>query len=230
MGFRTNRILSVLNAAAVVGVAASIIAIVWVSVPQTRTGGSSGIRIPARPVDLDGAPLRGNQSAAVVIVEFSDFQCPFCGRFAREVLPELQRHYVDTGLVRLAFRHLPLPVHANAAAAAVAAVCAARAGKFWEFHDLLFASPGQPLEAEALRGYLESVGVSSDSYEHCIASDAASVIRRDSSEAQDLGITGTPSFVIGKKLSGGRLHATATVAGARPVEVFAEAIDEALAE
>src|SRR3989344_4001132 len=90
-------------------------------------------------VDLGGAPVRGSASSAVTVVEFSDFECPFCGRMFTQTLPQLQRDYIDTGKVRFVYKQFPLTsIHKNAQWAAEASLCALEQGKFWEMHDKLF--------------------------------------------------------------------------------------------
>jgi protein-disulfide isomerase len=89
-------------------------------------------------VDVGNAPARGSQDAPVTIVEFSDYECPFCGRFFRETLPALQTEYIDSGRVRLVYRDFPLNSHRHAQKAAEAAKCADGQGHYWAMHDLLF--------------------------------------------------------------------------------------------
>lgn len=109
-----------------------------------RSGQSSG-PLPSSPVPLAGAHLKGSPDAKIGIIEYSDFQCPFCGVFARETLPEFTRQYIDSGKVLLAFQHLPITtLHPLAVDAAVAADCAGEQGHFWAMHDSIFSSK-QPL-------------------------------------------------------------------------------------
>ena len=135
---------SVLDIVATLAMIAAAGAIIWTtlgrSAPTAARPGRAPIPVPTEPVPLEGAPILGNPEAPVAIVEFSDFACPFCGRFSKDILPELKAKYIDTGQVLLAFRHLPLDrIHPRARPAAEAAECASRQGKFWRFHDLLFA-------------------------------------------------------------------------------------------
>ena len=106
-----------------------------------RRGSPPPPPLPRTPVSLTGSQSRGSQAARIGILEFSDFQCPFCATFATTEMPDIVRDYVDSGKVLLSFHHLPLTaLHPRAEAAAVAAECAGAQGKFWEMHDKLFAS------------------------------------------------------------------------------------------
>jgi protein-disulfide isomerase len=103
---------------------------------------SRALPIPSEPVSLDQAERLGRSEAKVVLIVFSDFQCPYCSEFSNSVLPSLRQAYVETGLVQVAFRHMPLAnIHSRAFPAAIAAECAARQGRFWPMHDELFTDP-----------------------------------------------------------------------------------------
>jgi protein-disulfide isomerase len=147
-------------------------------------------RITLRP----GGPSRGPDDAPVTIVEFSDFQCPFCQR-ADPVLKEIvRRHPKD---VRVVYRHLPLDsIHPPARPSAEAAACAEEGGKFWEYHDVLFAN-NRALGPEDLKRYAEEVGLEAESFEECMETRRhAAAVQADVLEAQSIGITGTPAFVV----------------------------------
>jgi len=147
-------------------------------------------RVELRP----GGPSRGPADAKVTIVEFSDFQCPFCQR-AKPVLDEVEkRHPKD---VRIVYRHLPLDsLHPRARASAEAASCAADGNKFWEYHDKLFAN-NRALSDEELRKYAAEVGLEAAAFDECVKSRKhASAVEADVEEAKKLGITGTPAFVV----------------------------------
>src|SRR5688572_14403209 len=102
--------------------------------------------------NLSKAPMRGGASARVAMVELSDFECPFCGRYSRETAPQLMKQYVDSKRIAYAFLHLPVATHAFAFKAAEAAACAGDQGKFWEMHDVLFARQGTALAPAYLPG------------------------------------------------------------------------------
>jgi protein-disulfide isomerase len=106
---------------------------------SSRGSSRPELEVPAEPVSIAGAANKGSVDARIVMIAFTDFQCPFCGRFAREVLPQLEHDYIATGRVQFVYRHLPLPIHQYALKAAQAAECARRQDQFWPMHDWLFA-------------------------------------------------------------------------------------------
>jgi protein-disulfide isomerase len=147
-------------------------------------------RISLRP----GGPSKGPDDARVTIVEFSDFQCPYCQR-AIPVLEEVAKRHPED--VRVVYRHLPLDsIHPQARPSAEASACAHDGGKFWEYHDLLFAN-NRALGPADLRGYAEQVGLELESFDDCVATRRhAAAVQADALEAQSIGITGTPAFVV----------------------------------
>jgi protein-disulfide isomerase len=147
-------------------------------------------RVELRP----GGPARGPADAKVTVVEFSDFQCPFCQR-AKPVLDEIaSRHPTD---VRIIYRNLPLDsLHPRARASAEAAACAAEGNKFWEYHDRLFAN-NRALADQDLRKYATEVGLDVKAFDECVRTRRhAAAVEADVQEAKRIGITGTPAFVV----------------------------------
>jgi protein-disulfide isomerase len=162
-------------------------------------------------------PAKGPAGAPVTVVEFSDFQCPFCAR----VTPTLKRlEEAYPGKIRIVFRDLPLlNIHKNAGVAAEAAHCANDQGKFWEMHDRLFANQSK-LSAPELKEHATAVGLEAEAFNQCLDSGKYTAEwRRDSEEASRLGLSGTPAFFINGRL----------LSGAQPFEAFAQVIDEELA-
>jgi protein-disulfide isomerase len=186
---------------------------------------------PEGPVDVaerDDAPTWGKSGAKVTLVEFSDFQCPFCQRFYQQTFSQLKSKYVDSGKAQIVFRHYPLPFHQNAQKAAEAAECANKQGKFAEYHDILFekgTSDGTGLAITDLKKYADdlglnhSLGFKRNQFNECLDSgEMASVVSKDMSDGQAAGVSGTPTvFVNGKR-----------IVGAQPLSVFEQAIEEAL--
>jgi len=162
------------------------------------------------------------------MLQFSDFECPFCGKFSTEILPALQAQYIRAGRVLFAFRHLPLESHPNAEAAALAATCAAEQEKFGAFHDLVFANP-KALDRNKLAQHSVSIGLDPSSYAACLETTAPARVKADTELARMLGVTGTPSFFIGKLGQDRQLVVRKTIKGTRPLSEFVAAMDEALA-
>lgn len=188
---------------------------------------SPGLIVPAEPLTIDASALRGTASAAVVMVVFADFQCPFCGRFAREVAPELENRYVRPGVMAMAFRHLPLPNHPQALPAARASECAGRQGRFWEMHDALFREG--KLDDGVWLSASRSIGLDQSAFNTCL-SDRSVVdkVVASAKQANALGIRATPAFLIGQRLPDGRLKVRRTLSGARPLDDFVREIEAVL--
>jgi len=170
----------------------------------------------------------GSPDAPVTVVEFSDYQCPHCRKFAQNIFPQLKEQFVDTGKVRWVMRDLPLRFHKNARKAAQAAHCAGEQGKFWEMHDVLFAQ-AKKLGEENLPGYGQVIGLDGAAFESCLASDRhLGEIDQSVEDAAAVRITGTPTFVVGKAANDW-VEGTRVV-GALDMKAFEQAILKALQE
>jgi len=173
-----------------------------------RNAANVEIAVPRERIDVAATgPALGPSDAPVVIIEFSDFQCPFCAR-AVPILKALHaRHPED---VRIVFRHMPLSFHGNARIAAVGAVCADAQGRFWDYHDALFANQ-KALGRDDLIAQANTLGLEPEAFTTCLDDPAsAAIVDSDSASAVALGLTGTPTFFVnGLKLT-----------GARPLEQF----------
>ena len=183
---------------------------------------------PATPVNVADAMVQGSPTAHVAIVEYSDFQCPFCGRFARDTLPSLEMKYIKSGDVRLFFVHRPLPMHSQAEKAAEADVCAARQGKGWEMHDALFGDQ-KHLDVASLIGRADTLKLDRHSFERCLSSEAAKQVQGDVGDATTLQITSTPTFFVGTIGTDGRVKVTSRIAGAASEADLGKAIDPLVA-
>jgi protein-disulfide isomerase len=142
-------------------------------------------------------PLLGQENAAVTIVEFSDFQCPFCQRLVNDALAQIKTNYINTGKAKLYFRDFPLSFHPNALPAANAARCANEQGKFWEMHDKLFqrqsAWSSSPDAKTLFVTYATELGLNNASFESCYSANKyTNAIAADESEGQRYGVQGTP--------------------------------------
>ncbi len=181
-------------------------------------------KAPKRPdpkkvhdIELGDAPIRGSKSAKITVVEWADFQCPFCVR-VNPTLEQITKEYGDK--VRFAFKHLPLSMHTKARGAHQAAEAAHRQGKFWEMHDRIFAKPKDLNPTTYLR-YANEIGLDIDRFDSDLSSSSVrKVIDDDLALAGTLGVTGTPSFFINGRF----------LSGAQPYGSFARVIDEELAK
>lgn len=187
---------------------------------------------PSGPVrtSVADAPMLGRPDAPVTLVEFSDYQCPFCQRFFATTLPALKQEYVATGKVRYVFRDFPLDqLHPQARRAAEAAHCAGEHGKYWEMHDVLFQNQ-RALALPQLAEHARTVGLDGAKFEECLASGRqAARVARGLADGAAVGVQGTPSFVVGKTQPGGVVEGT-PIRGAQPLETFRRIIDQTLAE
>ena len=198
----------------------------------TQRPAQGGPPAPAGPVraSLGDAPMLGRPDAPVTLVEFSDYQCPFCQRFFAATLPTLKKDYIDTGKVRYVFRDFPLDqIHPQARKAAEAAHCAGEQGKYWEMHDVLFGNQ-QALEPPKLSEHARALGLDGARFDQCLTSSThAARVSQGLTDGQAAGVQGTPGFVVAKTRAGDTVEG-ALVVGAQPVEVFRKLIDQLLAE
>jgi protein-disulfide isomerase len=175
-------------------------------------------------VSLVDAPTMGSSLAKVVIVEYSDFHCPFCRRFVRETLPQIKREYVDAGKVLYAFRNFPLTIHPQAPEAAIAALCGARQDKFWLLHDRFFSAP-RPVQPADLEGHAKAVGMDVARFRTCVKGIARNDVRTDADEARRLGFAGTPGFLIGLNEGDERMRPVHRLVGFEPFATFKAVLD-----
>jgi len=167
----------------------------------------------------------GNKDAKVTIVEFSDFQCPFCRSFFEGAYPDIKKNYIDTGKARLVFRHYPLPFHDAARPSALAAECAKEQGKFWQMHDKMFTEQAKKgtgtvaFGVAELKTWAAQIGVNAGQFNSCLDSEKyASKIDASIEDGSKYGVNGTPSFFINGKL----------LVGAQPFAQFKALIDAEL--
>jgi protein-disulfide isomerase len=184
---------------------------------------------PGMTAPVADAPARGSASAPVMVVEFSDFECQFCGRFVRDTYPALDREFIATGKVRHVFRSFPLEsIHKNAFKAHEAALCAGEQGKYWELHGRLFANQ-KALAPSDLVTHAQSTGLDMTAFNACLSSGKmASRVRADIEAGTRMGVQGTPLFLIGKPGPNGDLIVLKGISGAQPFSVFKQAIDDVL--
>lgn len=168
------------------------------------------------------AASKGDENAPVTIVEFTDFQCPYCTRYIVDTHSQIDDEYISKGKVRFLIRDLPLPFHTNSSKASQAARCAGDEGKYWEMHDLIFDkqsdwSTGDP--TEKMITYASDIGISGNNFSDCLKNEKyKAAVEEDLAMAQELGVSGTPGFFINGKL----------LIGAQPFSAFQQVIDEQL--
>ena len=185
---------------------------------------------PARPETVTirggGAHTLGKPDAPLVLIEYTDYQCPYCKRFADTTFTEIKRNLIDTGKVQFISRNLPLPFHSNAQKAAQAALCAGEQGKYWEMRGLLFRDQSK-LDRESIAGYAKDMSLVSDAFKVCMDNEKLmQAINDEAAYAGMVGITGTPTFVLGTRAGDsvdGRL-----IVGAQPYSVFESQVNELL--
>jgi protein-disulfide isomerase len=183
---------------------------------QAKTKVEIHLDAPRAPVTVrDGEPMKGPANAPITVVEYSEFQCPFCSRVG-PTIQQVMSTYGDK--VRLVFRDYPLPFHDKARGASQAAQCAHAQGKFWEYHDKLFANQSA-LDTPNLKQYAADLGLDTAKFNQCIDEGRfADVVERNYNEGQTLGVSGTPAFFINGRF----------LSGAQPFEAFQQIIDEEL--
>jgi protein-disulfide isomerase len=186
---------------------------------------------PAPPSALatQDEAFRGDSGAMVAIVEYADFQCPYCGQYEHEVYPHILSDYIETGKVKYFYRDLALPMHPYAIGAARAAHCAGEQGKYWEMHDSLFARQNAIRDAD-MPGRAEKLGLDNAKFSECLSSDRyTGEIKQRAMEAQKMGISGTPTFFIGTASPDGEVTNVKMIVGAVPYDAFKAAIEDTLA-
>jgi len=234
---RLKRILPILDGVAAVSMTVAALALLWwlvsgrVGAPQMELVGAAreapaGAAEDVEALRLTVAPSSDSPASAsgarVAIIEFADFECPFCEKYAHETLPRLRADFVEPRKVIYLFKHFPLDMHPQARAAAQMAVCAAAQAKFWEMHALLFGSP-RNLAPHALTGYARGLRLDNSKLQTCL-SESAARIDRDEAEGKRLGVTSTPTFLFGEIAKDGSISVRRRIMGAYGYEAFRAAI------
>ena len=196
--------------------------------PSDAGGKPSEDRLDPSKISLKGEPALGAKDAPVTVVEFADYQCPFCRKFALNTFDQLKQDYIETGKVRFVYKDFPLEQlgHNQAMPMAEAAYCAGEQGKYWAMHDKVYdeqqtIAPRSTAQfsSDKIPQWAEELGLNMEQFNQCINSDKyVEEIRGDLQEGQQLGVSGTPTFFInGKKL-----------VGAQPYQAFKQVIDAEL--
>lgn len=179
-------------------------------------------------VSMDDDPVKGNADAPLTIIEFSDFQCPFCMKFHSETLPLIEQNYIETGKVKFVYRDFPIEsIHPNAVPAALASECADEQGKFWQFHDMLFnnqelwAKQDSIKSSQTFMTFAEKLSMNMDIFGTCLSTAKYSdEINKDLQDGRSYGITGTPGFFVGNDDLG-----FVKIQGAKDFSVFQQILD-----
>ncbi len=196
------------------------------SLRPTAEPEAAAIGVPESPIEF-GSELKGMATAPAGMIVFSDFQCPYCARFAKGTLPQLEQKYVAQGRLLISYRHFPIDaIHPHAMNAAMAAYCAGRQDRFWAMHDRLFA--GGRLDKTSLVGHAAGLNLDADRFDQCLDGEAPGFVDKDLAEAIELRLPASPAFVIGMNAGNGRLRPTRIIVGERSLEVFEAAIASAL--
>ena len=180
---------------------------------------------PKIDVSADDDPFIGNENAKVTMIEFSDFECPFCRKFWKETLPQIKKEYIDTGKVKFVYRDFPLDFHPGAKPAAEGAECAEDQGKFWELHDKIFREQDKQGQGTIQFGKTDvvkwagQIGLNMAQFNQCLDSEKYnSEVEKDFADGNAAGVSGTPTIFINGR----------TIIGAQPFEVFRTLIEEEL--
>jgi protein-disulfide isomerase len=222
--------LNVLGSVSMVAVAGFL---AWTFLSSHAAGGSRQVGtadVPTEPIAIGEVPQLGDAAARVVIIEYSEFQCPYCAKFSAGSMRDIDVAYVKTGKVLLLFKNLPLKIHPFAFIAAQGAMCAHSQGQFWPMHDSLFADQ-RDLDRPSLVRRAAQLGLDQSKFVSCL--DAKSVearVQEDRVDAARLGILGTPAFIIGLRLPDGRVKARERLNGALPFSQFQQALERVLAD
>lgn len=184
------------------------------------------------PISIAGAPSRGKSDAKVTMIEFSDFQCPYCGRHFRETMPKIEKEYIQTGKVRYVFRDFPIDsLHPQSPKGHEAANCANDQGKYWEMWNALFSKPKQ-MSHDDLVAHAKDIGLDVPSFTQCLDSGKYTAkVNASVQDAVELGANGTPIIFFGLTEPGSdTVKAVRVLRGAYPYERFKATIDALLAK
>jgi protein-disulfide isomerase len=209
----------------------------FLAAPETaaRAPGPPTVTDEFRPVELivEGAPTLGHGDATVTLIEFTDYQCPFCRRHFAQTMPQLVKDYVETGKLRYVMREFPIQsIHPKAFKAAEAALCAGDQGRYWDMHEAFFADQRKLAPAD-LKAHAEALGLDVVGFSACLdGGKYAERVRKDLADGVRAGVRGTPSFFLGltDPADPTKIKAIKSLHGAQPYPVFKQAIDALIAQ
>ena len=183
--------------------------------------------VPNVTLDLKDHAMQGAADAKLVLVEFSDYQCPYCARHTRDTYPSIEKDFIATGKLRYAMVDLPVRNHPFAFRAAEAATCAADQKKFWEMHHLLFANQNA-LNPETLPTYADQLGLDRTAFDECMKEGRQQSVNADLQQATRAGISATPTFLVGWLSADHQLKPAEVIRGAQSYDNFAQVLNKLL--
>ena len=196
--------------------------------PAAPAQAAAAPRFEPKDVSVAGAPFMGEEKAQLTLIEYSDYQCPFCSRHSRNTMPQLTENYISNGKLKFVMREFPLTsLHPRAVAASLAALCANDQGKYWEMHNVLFDNQ-RKMSDDQIKSYAETIGLDVDAFVGCMdAGKYNDQVASDLAEGRGLGITGTPSFALGMTDPDdpNKVKVMKIIKGARSYESFAQQIE-----
>ena len=230
---------SIVDLVSTLAMALAAVVLLWrtfYSSPQLEEATGGNVRVAVEDVSerqlttsLKGVATKGDESASLVVLEFGDFQCPFCGRFARDTFGELDRDFIVTRKIQYAFRNFPLEqLHSSALGAARAGQCAAVQGRFWEMRGFLYGNQARLTEQIWLRPP-HDLGLETAAFERCLAAADEKNIREDIEEGSRLGVVSTPTFLVGRRGPDQTVHLMRKIRGAHPLKVFEDVLTSLIA-
>lgn len=201
--------------------------------PRAVAGNQAPDAPQTTEIQVAGSPYMGELDATVTVIEFSDYQCPFCFRHFQTVVPALKTAYLDSGKVKYVMREFPIEsIHPAAMQASQAALCAGEQDRYWEMHDLIFENQ-QQLRLRDFVQHADALDMDEDDFEDCVESGRyEEQVRNDLALGSRLGVRGTPSFFVGltDPEDPEKVIASRFIRGAQPYQVFQQAIEELLKE
>jgi protein-disulfide isomerase len=229
-GARIRNTLDVISSVAIIVVAGVLVWSLWFqrapspAEPRPQVESVTDLRIDADQIRHQIG------DGTVAIVEFGDFQCPFCRKHATDTLPRIQQAIIETGQARYVTFHYPISqLHSDAEGAAAAAECAGRSGQFWKMYEVLFANSKELSRMDLIR-YAKELGIEQAQFESCLDNEVTQrQISTDREEGKRLGVSGTPAFFVGRVLSDGSIELITRIRGAAPIDVFTREVQNVAA-
>jgi protein-disulfide isomerase len=175
-------------------------------------------------VDLDGLTIEGQENAKIILIEFSDYQCPFCQRHATSTAKQLHEQFVSTGKIRHAFVNNPLPIHPQAKLLATASICAGQQKSYWSMSERLFRDT--PTSGDSVVAVAKALNMDLSIFQSCLNGPEPEQLKKDMKMAEALDLASTPSFAVGRIDAAKKVHVEKIIVGAQPFQIFEKVINE----